>query len=138
MATRPMFVATLNNDAVTFVNGDGTTPKELFDPATVAGDAGLKVLDMWATSDDTVDPVLVDVWLHDGTNDYLMGRVPVTTLAGTDGTEPPMDMLDSAYLGGLDAAGQFPLPDGWSIKVAPSVAITAAKTLTIGAIGGEY
>ena len=139
MATNPLFIGTLNNEAVTFVDTDGTTPKDLWPPANVAGSAGFKVLDMNAVSDDTTDPVQVDIWLHDGTTAYLLGRVPVPTLSGTDGVAPSVNLLDATLLAGaLDADGQLTVPDGWKVQVAPSTAITAAKTLTIIGFGGEY
>ncbi|MFV2062600.1 MAG: hypothetical protein ACC726_03690 [Chloroflexota bacterium] len=138
MATNPMFIGTLNNEAVTFVNADGTTAKDLWPPANVAGTAGFKVLDLNAVSDDTAT-VQVDIWLHDGTTAFLLGRVPVVTLSGTDGTAPSVSLLDPTLLAGaLDADGQLTVPDGWKLQVAPSAAITAAKTLTIIGIGGEY
>jgi hypothetical protein len=139
MNASPAFIGTLNDAAVTFVNADGTTAKDLRAPADVAGTEGFKVLNLNAVSDDTVDPVLVDIWLHDGTTAFLLGRVPVPTLSGTDGSAPSVNLLDATLLAGaLDADGQLTVPDGWKVQVAPSAAITAAKTLTIIGIGGEY
>jgi len=131
--TSPIFGLSPNLTEVTFVNADGTTAKTVFTAAT----DGSLLKHINVTSDDTTDPVLLDVFINDGSTAYLIGRVGVTTLSGTDGTEPATDILDPGMIPGIGAQGLF-LPTGYTVEVGPSAAITAAKTVTIVAIGVDY
>jgi len=130
---QPIFIDTPNLTEVTFVNADGTTPKTVFTAAT----DGSKLFSIACTSDDT-STRYAQVYIHDGTTAYLIGTVPVTTLAGTDGIVPAVNLLDPAYVAGLDRDGELFLPTGYTVRVGPSVAITAAKTMTIVGVGGNY
>jgi hypothetical protein len=130
---RPIFVVAANVDAVTFVNADGTTPKALL----TAGANGTKVLSIGVVSDDTVDRYL-QLFLYDGATAYIAGTKLIPDLSGTNGTDPAIDLLDTLMLPWLDSDGEFFLPSGWSIRVAPTVAITAAKTMTVVGYAADY
>ena len=132
--TSPIFALSPNLTEITFVNADSTTPKTIFTAAT----DGSVLKHINVTSDDTTDPVLLDVFVDDGTTAYLLGRVGVATLAGTDGTEPAVDILDAGMIPGLGTNGSLFLASGYTVEVAPSVAITAAKTVTLVGIGVDY
>ena len=131
--TTPIFVATANLEEVTFVNADSTTPKDLVS----AGTDGTKVFAIAATTDDT-SANNVQLYIHDGTTAYLVGTVNVPTLSGTDGSTVAVDILDSTALPWLDADGEFFIPSGYKIQVAPLAAVTTAKTLTIVCLAGNY
>jgi hypothetical protein len=131
--TSPIFIASANLAEVTFVNADGTSAKDLI----AAGADGSKVLAINVTSDDTSD-VDMAVSVHDGTTAYLLGTVPVPTLSGTDGSAPSVDLLDSTLIAGLDSDGELFLPSGYKVQVAPLASVTAAKTVTVVCIGGDY
>jgi threonine synthase len=115
------------------VNADGTTPKDLIS----AGADGTKVLSIACTSDDTSD-VVMQVFVHDGTTAYLVGSVNVPTLSGTDGTVVAVDLLSATDLPWLDADGEFFIPTGYKVQVAPLAAVTAAKTVTVVCLAGDY
>lgn len=131
--TSPIFVLTANLAEVTFVNADGTTAKDLIS----GGTDGTKVLGIACTSDDT-SAVVMQLYVHDGTTAYLVGSINIPTLAGTDGTEPAVDLLDAAALPWLDADGEFFIPTGYKLQVAPQAAVTSAKTVTVVCFGGNY
>jgi hypothetical protein len=131
--TAPIFVATANLAEVTFVNADSTTPKDLVAGAT----DGTKVFAINCTSDDTAT-VNMQVFMHDGTTAYLLGTVAVVTLSGTDGTSVAVNLLDSTIIPSLDADGELFIPSGYKIQVAPLAAVTAALTVTVVCLAGDY
>lgn len=127
----------VNSSAVTFVNADGTTAKTVFTAG--ANDSDLKMLTI--TSNDTAT-VNMQVYYRTGGTDYLIGTVRAVTLTGTDGSANSVDLLNSTALPFLpvDDAGKryVPVKTGDTIKVAPLAAVTAAKTVTIVALGYDY
>jgi len=129
----PIFIAAPNVAEVTFVNADGTTPKDLVLGAT----NGTKVFSINATSDDTSD-VVVSVFIYDGSTAYLLGAVNVPTLSGTNGTDPSVNLLESSMILSVDADGELFIPSGYKVQVAPQAAVTTAKTLTIICFAGDY
>ena len=131
--TNPIFVLKANLAEVTFVNADSTTPKDL----VAASADGTKVLAINVVSDDT-SAVNLEVYIHDGTTAFLIGTVPVVTLSGTDGVAPSVNLLDSAFILGLDADGELFIPTGYKVQVAPLVAVTSAKTVTIVCFAADY
>lgn len=131
--TNPIFINKANNQEATFVNADGTTAKDLI----VAGADGTKINGIAVTSDDTSARVL-QLLVHDGSTAYLVGSVNVPTLAGTDGTTPGIELLSATLMPWLDSEGGFFIPSGYKIQVKPTVAVTAAKTVTIVGFGGNY
>ncbi len=129
--TAPIFVLVSNNAEQTFVNADGTTPKDLVSASTF----GSKIFSINVTSDDTV-AVDLEVYMHDGTTAYLLATVTVPTLSGTDGFTPAMNLL--ASVPGADGDGELFIPSGYKMQVGPKAAVTAAKTVTIVCLGGDY
>lgn len=129
--------AGVNSGAVTFVNADGTTAKTVFTAG--ANDSDLKVLTI--TSNDTAT-VNMQVLYRTGGTDYLIATVRAVTLVGTDGAANAVDLINSTALPylPLDDAGKryIPVKTGDSIKVAPLAAVTAAKTVTIVALGYDF
>lgn len=129
--TDPLMGGAANLTEVTFVNADGTTAKPIF----TASSDGSMLKSINVTSDDT-STVLMNIYIDDGTTEYLVGAVNVVTLSGTDGTNPSVELLDGAKVPGL--AGGIFIPSGYSINVAPNAAVTAAKTVTVVGIGVDY
>lgn len=122
-----------SKSGVTFVNADGTTAKTLF----TAGANGSIIESIAGTTDDTSNNV-VRITIGDGSTDYHVGDVSVTTLAGTDAAATPADnLLDTTALPYLRSDGSLLLPPDAILKVAPESAVTAAKTLTIYPFGWD-
>jgi hypothetical protein len=131
--TLAIFVESANIAAVLFQNADGTTPKDLVS----AGADGTKVLRINCTSDDTVT-VTMGVYLYIGGSAYLLGRVPVVTLSGTNGTAPAVNLLDATKIACLDQDGELFIPSGSKIQVAPLASVSSAKTVTVVCFAGDY
>jgi hypothetical protein len=131
--TSPIFALSANLTELTFVNGDGTTAKTAFTAAT----DGSVLQHLNAVSDDTAT-VEMEVYVDDGTTAYLLGTIDVVTLSGTDGTNPAVDLMSPSLIPGLGPDGELFLKTGYTVEVAPKAAVTAAKTVTIVAIGIDY
>jgi hypothetical protein len=132
---KPLFVGKGNAVGKTFVNADGASAKDLVVADTTYG---TKVLAMLATSDDDTDPVVVDIYLHDGSNAFRVGSVNVPADSGTDGATATVDLMGTDLLPWLDTDGEFFLPDGWKIQVAPAAAVGSGHTLTVVCIAGDF
>lgn len=131
--TSPIFVLTANNKGITFVNADGTTLKDVF----VAGTNGSRLASIAATTNDT-STNNVKIEIYDGSTAYWAGTVAVPTLSGTDGSTAAVNLLSLSMCPWLNSDGSLFLPTGWKVQVAPLVAVTTAKTLTLVALGADY
>ncbi len=131
--TSPIFVLASNCKGVTFVNADGTAKKTLF----TAGTNGSLLTDLNITSDDTAARD-IDLFLKDGTTSFALGTIPVTIGAGTTAASNAVNGLDATKLPGVAADGTLWLPTGWMVEGAVKVAVTAAKMITVLALGGDY
>lgn len=131
--TSPIFGLAANNVGESFVNADGTTAKDL----VVAGTNGTKVTRISVHSDDTAACNL-KLLLYDGAAAWPVGVVRVAILAGSDGAIPAVNLLNQAMLPWLDADGEFFIPNGWKVQIAPLAAVTAAKTVSIVCYGVDY
>jgi hypothetical protein len=125
---------TVKNSAVTFVNADGTTAKDLF---TAGADDSL-LRSVGIVSDDTASRV-IDLFLHNGTTAFLLGSVNIPAASGSDGTTPEINALLFASLP-LDARDKkfIPLKTGWKLQAKMQGAVTAAKTVTVICLGEDY
>ena len=131
--TKPIFPLSIAGSAVTIVNADGTSEKTV----ATAGANGSRVDSVPMTSDDTSDRVF-KVLMNNGSTSYPVGEVTAKAGAGTDGTTKAQNVLNDIDLPWLDASGSLWLKAGWTLKMAAKVAVTAAKTVSVVAIGGDY
>jgi hypothetical protein len=131
-----------NNSSITLVNADGTTPKLLF----TAGADDTDVDAIIVTSNDTSSQKIV-LYITRSAVDYLLSTVNVPNGAGTDAFNPSVDLLAIVPVasGGLTSLTlnnmgkqYLRLKSGDTLKVATTVAITAAKTVWISAFGQDY
>lgn len=131
--TSPIFGLTANLAEVTFVNADSTTPKDLVS----AGSNGSKITRIAAQSDDTA-AVNMKLLIHDGSTGYWVGTVRIAIGSGSDGAIASVNLLNPAMLPWLDADGEFFIPSGYKVQVAPLVAVTSGKTVNIVCFGVDY
>lgn len=131
--TSPIFGLTANLAECTFVNADGTTPKDLVS----AGANGTKVTRIAVHSNDTA-AVNLKLLIYDGSTAYAVGVVRVAIGAGSDGAISGVNLLSQTMLPWLDADGEFFIPSGYKVQVGPLVAVTADKTVTIVCFAVDY
>jgi len=131
--TSPIFVLTINDKGVTFVNADGTTTKDIF----VAGANGSRLASISATTTDT-SANLVILYAYDGSTAYRIGEVSVAAASGTDGSTAAVNLLSLSMNPWLNSDGSLTLPTGWKIQASVSTSVTSAKTLTLVAWGADY
>jgi len=132
MATNkePVFTDGPQTPVLLIENADGTAKQVLI----TAGTDGALIQSITVTSDDT-SAVNVQVFLNDGTTSGLMGTVNIPTLAGTDGIEPNVNLLNG--LNGLQEDGSLILQASTSLEIAPLVTVTSAKIVTLVSQGGD-
>jgi hypothetical protein len=133
MAASPIFQASPKNAHTTITSADATAEKTLY----TAGATGGLVDSVAVVSDDTADAV-INVIVNDGTTSYRVGQVTVLAGAGTDGTTPAQNLLTLTDIPALQANGGLLLAPNAILKVAANSALTATKTATFTAFGGDY
>lgn len=131
------FTQTLKQGNATIVAADTTALKTVYTGAT--NDSIVKALQV--VSDDTSARVL-NVYINNGSTDFLLGSVNVPLASGTNGTAAAVDLLGGTLLPGLpyDANGKrvLPLPAAYVLKVSCQTTVTAAKTVTVTAMVEDY
>lgn len=114
-----------------------TTAATLYTVA--ANDAVVKSLT--ATTTDT-SAVNLQIYINDGSTDYLLGTVRVAAASGTDGATAAVNLLSSSLIPGLpvDVNNRtiLPLKYGHVLKVGCLATMTSARTTTITAVIEEY
>jgi hypothetical protein len=126
--TSPIFIDTVVCTKAAIVPGDTTTKKTL----VVAGADGTRVDEVYVTSDDTA-AVVLNFYITNGGTDYYIGNETVPIGAGyTTVLRKDCMVLLAPVLGALF------LVSGDTLKVAANATITAAKTVTVVAQGGDY
>jgi len=132
--TSPIFVLTINNKGQTWANADGAgASKDLF----VAGANGSRIAAVAACSTDTA-AIDVQLFAYDGTTAYLIGTITVAIGAGNTGSVAAQNLLALSSCPWLNSDGSITLPSGWKLQAKNVTTVTAAKTLTIVALGGDF
>ena len=133
MANRPIYPGTIKNTALDVEPGDTTTLQDLL----TAGTNGSRINSISVISDDTAAIVLA-VYYHDGTTDFLIGSVSIPTLSGTDGSAPAISLLNATDMPFLGDDLSLYLEGGDKIRIAALTTITTAKKITLVANYGDY
>lgn len=134
MAAAPIYIGTVKTASQTFVNADGVTVKDAY----TAGASGGKLQFLNASSDDTVARI-VRLYLRRGGAgaDLLLGSKSVAIGAGT-GAVVAVNLLDAVQIPGILEDGSLILGPSDVLRASVEVAVTAAKTITLVAQGGDY
>lgn len=132
--TTPIFLKSVISKTAAIVTAGGTAEVDMVDPGADGG----AVVNLTASTDDTSD-VIVVINIDDGVVSVPLGEVTVPAGAGTDGTVPSKNLLDSTKMpGAFQADGSVLLGPSAKLTVNPKAAVTAAKTLYVTAAGGSY
>lgn len=129
----PVFPELITTDAVQIANADGTNAKALSTP----GANGRNLTAVIATSTDTAAAVLNLSILKGGVT-YPIGQTSVPAGAGTNGAAKAVNLLNAVDAPYLRPDGSLDLANGAVLQVAANLAVTAAKTVSVVAFGGDY
>jgi hypothetical protein len=133
MTANPVFISNVKNAVARVQNADGTA----FVTALTPGSSGSRLRSLMATSDDTSARVL-QLAITISTVDYIIGEVNVPAGAGTDGSTPGVNLLESTKMPFLQSDGVnrfMDIASGSVLKVKSKSAVTAGKTVYVL---GEY
>jgi len=133
MANRPIYPDTIKSAGLDIVNADGTSLQTLL----TAGSGGARVNYIGAVSDDTA-AMVVELYVNDGTTDFLIGAASIPTLSGTDGSAPAVSILNSDDMPFIGEDLSIYLEGGHILKAAVAAAVTTAKKVTLLASYGDY
>jgi len=140
MSATPQFITSALTVADNTQVGNTIVPADTTDLKSVVEGAtdGTIIQDIVAVSDDTA-AVILQVYFYDGATAWLIGSVNVPTLSGTDGVVPAVSLLNVVDLPFLNKRddGAILLGVGEEIQVGAVATVTAAKTVTLTAIGGN-
>ena len=131
------FTQNIKLSGAKIVPADTTTLKTLYTAGS--NDAIVKAINVQST--DTAARV-VQLWVNDGSTDFLIGSVNVPLRSGDNGTAATIDLLGGTLMPSLpyDANGKriIPLPAGYILKVNSQATVTADKTITFVCMAEDY
>lgn len=134
--TSPIFVKNITGKGTAWTNSDAASTKKVITPTI--GAEGTRVHFVSATSSDTVNRDF-NLYLNDGTTDFLVGCVTVPAGSGSSGSSATLNLSQQTLqLTFLASDGSILVPTGWSIKAENATQVTAAKQVTFMAIAGDY
>ena len=132
----PVFTQTPSLSLAQILPADTTAAKTV----VTAGANGTKVTGLSASSNDAARIVVIS--LVRSAVVYILTTVTVAANAGTDGTVAATNLINTTILPSLpiDNDGQpyLLLKSGDTLTAAVTVAVTAAKTISIAAIGADF
>jgi hypothetical protein len=111
---------------------DDTTPTTL-ETVFTAGLYGGRIDGLWASSTDTVDREVEFTVSETGCSDFILGTVTVPAGAGSPGVP-----LLNCFLALGFTQGELILTQQGQLESRLPVVLTAAKTLTVFAVGGNF
>jgi hypothetical protein len=131
------FTQTLKLSAAVIAPADTTTAKTVFTAGS--DDAVVKAINVAST--DTAARIL-SLFVNDGSNDILIGRVNIPANSGNNGTAATVDLLGGTLMPSLpyDAQGKrvLPLPAGYILKAGTTTTVTSAQSITVTAMAEDY
>jgi len=136
-STNLNFTQNIKLSGATIVPADTTTLKTLFTAGT--NDAIVKAINVQST--DTAARV-VQLWVNDGSTDFLIGSVNIPLRSGDNSTAATIDLLGGTLMPSLpyDSSGKriLPLPAGYILKVNSQATVTSAKEITFVCMVEDY
>ena len=131
----PVFVQTPKVTQITILPADTTAQKVV----CTAGANGSKVVGLIATSDDTAT-MNVQILIKRSATSILLGTGRIVTLSGTNGAAANVNLLNAITGLPIDNDGQpyLYLVSGDTLECAVLVTVTAAKTISLTCIHGDF
>lgn len=136
MAVNPSFVNTPNNNALTFVNADGTAKKTLI----TASANGTKVMSIGANTFDGT-PRFIELYWSNGITDFLIAEISLPINAGL-GAVNGIDLLLGTKIPALEIDNNgnrfLRIKSGESIKVAMDSAVSGGGLCTVWSFSVDF
>lgn len=126
--TSPIFELTPTQKGITIASGDTTSKQSI----QTGGTNGTRIDAIFCSTDDTTT-VNLAFYINDGATDFYIGNVNLPIGSGYT-TVARVEAL--AVL--APALGYLVLPPSYVLKVNAVATMTAAKTTTVVAMGGDY
>ena len=126
----PVFALTPALVGATFVAADTTTKKNLI----TGGTNSTRIDSIFCCSNDSADENLA-FYINDGSTDYYIGNVPVPAGSGYTNT---IRVEALKLLGAYCLGNALVLKSGHILKCNSVATVTAAKTITVVATGGDF
>ena len=131
------FTQSIKLSGVKILPADTTALKTLFTAGS--DDSVVKAINVQST--DTAARV-VNLYVNDGTTDFLIGAVNIPLSSGNTGAVATIDLLGGTLLPSLpyDANGKriLPLPAGYIVKVSSQTTVTATREITFVLMAENY
>lgn len=129
LTATPVFPQTPQMGVQQFLNADASNKKTII----TAGVNGTKVLSLTATSTETANARVAQVWLTRSGVSYLLTSVNIPVNSGFDGTTASVNLMnDTQWPGQSFSDGNFFfLQSGDTLQVSMSTTITAGKEIDI-------
>ena len=135
VTSTPVFVQTPKVTQITILPADTTAQKVV----CTAGANGTKVVGLIASSNDTAT-MNVQILIKRSSTSILLGTGRIVTLSGTDGAVANVNLLNAITGLPVDNDGQpyIYLVSGDTLECAVLVTVTAAKTVSLTCIHGDF
>lgn len=137
MAADPVFVATPKITPAAFTNADSANTKKTIH---TAGASGSKVVAVFATSTETANARVAQLWLTRSATSYLLGSLNIPVNSGFDGSAGTINLL--LLLNGLplDNDGQpyLFLESGDTLQASTTTQVAAGKEVDITCVAGNF
>ena len=132
--TLPIYPDTINVGHKKFTNSDSTTLSAI----VTAGTDGTRVDEIIVTSTSASD-IDVQVWINDGSDDYLLGTVEIPAGAGnTSSVRSVAVFVDGNFSDNLVNTGSLYVPSGSSVRMNLKTALASGEYMYVTAMGGDY
>lgn len=133
MSTSPSFFATPKQTPNSWTNSDAANTKKT---VVSAGSNGSKIVALLATSTETANARVAQVWFNRSSTAYLLGSMNVPVNSGFDGATPTVNLL--ALIPSLphDNDGQpyMFLESGDTLQVSFTTQVASGKEIDVTAI----
>lgn len=138
--TEPIFVGSPLSTSANTQFADTILPADTTDVIDIVNGAtdGTLIQDLIAVSDDTSAVELL-IYLYDGGASRIIGNVNVPAASGTSVGAASVSLLNVTNIPSLNKRddGAILLASGQKLQVSCAAAITAAKQVTVTALGGN-
>lgn len=137
MAANPVFVATPKITPAAFTNADAANTKKTIH---TAGASGSKVTAVIATSTETANARVGQLWLTRTATSYLLGSFNVPVNSGFDGSAFTINALLTMAGLPIDNDGQVYLflESGDTLQVSFTTQVAATKEVDVTCIAGNF